>query len=242
MTKTKEIADWKKDLQIAAEKVAKAERPAESFISLKGGVMTYQDTAIPNNELECVVVASSFARTCFERPYDPDDNGPPECFANAIDQVDLVPHENVPEPKAGLCTEKACDAAVFGTALQGKGPLCKTRRKLIVMPVSGLADPAEAEIATLSIPPTSSKNWGNYAGKVASSSGLPPWGVKTLVKVRPDPKRQFVVEFSAVEPIEDEATLAGIHGRIAEAEAILLSPYTYEAEEAEAPAKSNKKY
>ena len=241
MTKTKEIASWKQDLVAAAEKTAKTERPAESFISLKSGIMTYQDEALPDNKLECVIIAVSFARTCFDRPYDPDDKAPPECFANAIDQVDLIAHENVPNPRAKVCTEKACESAVFGSALVGKGPLCKTRRKLIVMPISGLDNPAEAEMATLACPPTSGKNWSSYASKIAAGSGLPPWGVKTMVTVRPHPKRQFEVTFETTGPIEDEATLAAIHGRINEAETILLQPYVYDIDEDAAP-ETSKKY
>lgn len=237
----KEVADWKAAMGLAATKTAKMERTESSVISLKGGIMTYQDNEMKDNKLECVVIASSFARTCFQRPYDPDDKAPPECFANAIDAADLVPHENVLQPYAKVCSEKACEWAVFGTALQGKGPRCKTRRKLIVMPVSGLDDPAEAELATITCPPTSGANWSSYANKIASGAGLPPWGVKTMIIVKPHAKKQFEVTFETTGPIESDKALAGIHGRINEAEASLLQPYTYDAEET-APAAESDKY
>ena len=51
----KEIASWKQDMQDAAVKTAKDERPAESYISLKGGVMTYQDQPMDNNQVEVVI-------------------------------------------------------------------------------------------------------------------------------------------------------------------------------------------
>ena len=236
----KEIADWKKDMQMAAEKTKKTERPASSVISLKGGIMSYMDEPLKDNKLECVIVAASYARTCFQRPYDSDDQDPPECFANAMDLHDLVPHENVPAPYAKVCGEKTCEWAVFGTALQGKGPRCKTRRKLIVMPVSGLANPGEAELATLTVTPTSGANYSNYAAKVANQGGLPPWGVKTMIIVKPHAKKQFEVTFDLVGPIGDEKALAGIHSRIVEAESILMTPYTYDAEEE--PVKESDKY
>jgi len=240
---SKDIASWKQDLAAAATKVAKTERSDDSFISLKSGIMTYQDNAIRDNKLEVVVVATSFARSCFMRPYDADDKAPPECFANAIDAADLVAHENVVAPFATACNEKACEWAVFGSALQGAGPRCKTRRKLMVMPVSGLDNPAEAEIATLALPPTSIKNWSSYANKIASGAGLPPWGVKTMITVKPHAKKQFEVTFETTGPVGDEATLAGIHSRITEAEASLLQPYTYDSPEDAAPvAKSSSKY
>ena len=230
-----EIADWKKDMQMAAARTAKAERPASSNISLKGGIMTYMDEALPDNQLECIVVSASFARTCFQRPYDPDDQAPPECFANAIDLHDLVPHENVLEPYAKVCGEKTCEWAVFGTALQGKGPRCKTRRKLVVMPVSGLDNPGDAEMATLTVTPTSGQNWSSYAAKIANQGGLPPWAVKTMITVKPHPKKQFEVTFATTGKVDSEKSLAGIHSRIAEADSILLTPYTYGAEEEDEP-------
>jgi hypothetical protein len=235
-----DVVDWKKDMAVAAARTAKAERPASSNISLKGGIMTYMDEPLVDNQLECVIVAASFARTCFQRPYDPDDQGPPECFSNAFEVHDLVPHENVPEPYAKVCGEKTCEWAVFGTALQGKGPRCKTRRKLIVMPISGLKDPAEAEIATITVTPTSGQNYSSYAAKIANQGGLPPWAVKTMITVKPHAKKQFEVTFATTGKIEDDKALAGIHSRIAEADSILLTPYTYDAEEA--PAAESDKY
>ena len=227
--KKKEVASWKAALAADAEKTALAERPVSTFISLKGGVMAINDDIIPGNMLECVIVANAHERTYYDRPYDADDDGPPACFAQAIDGQDLVPHSNVPEPVSSAC--KGCPKAEFGTALQGKGPACKTRRKMVVMPVSVLADPTkigEAELATLAAPPTSVKNFSQYANKVASSAGLPPWAVKTMISVAPHPKKQFEVSFATTGPVVDEDCLAGIHGRIQEAEGLLLNPYTYD--------------
>lgn len=237
---SKEITDWKADLAAAAKKTSKDEQTGSSVISLKGGAMTYQDQALPDNKLECVVVSSGWARSFFDRPYDPDDQDPPECFANALEQSDLIAHTNVPSPMASSCSEKECEYAVFGSAKQGKGPACKTRRKLIVMPVSGLDDPAEAEIALLALPPTSGKNWSVYAKQISDRYGLPPWGVVTMITVRPHPKKMFEATFEFVREVGSDTALAGIHSRIHEAEEIILKPYTYDTEEEAAP-KSSKK-
>lgn len=237
---SKEIANWRDALATAAEKTVKEERPSSSVISLKSGIMTYQDQMLPNNQIECVIISVSFARTWFNRAYDPDDKGPPECFSNALESIDLIPHTNVLHPPSSVCSEKSCEYAVFGSALQGNGPACKTRRKMIIMPVSGLSNPAEAEMAMLTIPPTSGNNFSSYANKIAQAAGLPPWGVKTMISTKPHPKRQFEVTFETTGPVGDEDMLAGIHGRIAEAEGLLLTPYTYDREE-DTPTKPAKK-
>jgi hypothetical protein len=163
------------------------------------------------------------------RPYDPDDNDPPECFASALDSKDLYPHENVPAPFAKVCNETACEWAQFGTALQGNGPRCKTRRKLFIIPVSSKGY-AKADGAIIVTPPTSSKNWSNYASKIATQAGLPPWAVKTMITCKPHPKKQFEVTFETTGPLEED-DISVIHQRIAEAEAAVLAPYTYDKED-----------
>ena len=234
----KQVMSWKDKLAEDAKKVAATERPSSGFISLKSGVMTYQDEMIPGNKLDCVIVAYGSERTMYDRAYDPDDQGPPECFAQAIEAVELNPHSNVVAPVNATCM--GCPKAEFGTAKQGKGPACKTYRKLAVMPVTALdGDIAGAEVALMRIPPTSVKNFSQYANKLATAGGLPPWASVTTISVAPHPKKQFEVSFAAVRPITDEATLAAIHARIESVEALLLSPYEY-SDEDEAPAKKGK--
>jgi hypothetical protein len=227
-----EVMSWKEQLAADAAKTAKQERPASSYISLKGGAMTYQDAPIPGNQLECIVVAHAHERTYYERDYDPDDNGPPDCFAQALEGGDLAPHPDVPAPMSDTC--KSCALAQFGTAKRGKGPACKTYRKLAVIPSSALkADSgvADAEMALVRVPPTSVKNWSTYANKVASTVGLPPWAVKTMVLVKPHPKKQFEVLFEPTGPVDGDELLSEIHARIGSAESVLLTPYGYDKED-----------
>ena len=222
---SKEIVDWKSALVADAKKTQAAESTGGNFISLKGGRMTYQEQTVPNDQLECVVVANVHERTMYDRPYDPDDTGPPDCFAQATDAGDLVPHPNVPNP------------VQCGTAKQGKGPACKTYRKLALMPAD--ADPASAELAIMRVPPTSVRNFSQYASKVAGATGLPPWGVVTTVGVKPDAKTQFQVTFDGSKPVGDETKLAAIFGSIDNAEQMLMTPYDYE-EKQDKPRASSK--
>ena len=232
---SKEIVDWKSALVADAKKTQVAESTGGNFISLKGGRMTYQEQTVPNDQLECIVVANVHERTMYDRPYDPDDTGPPDCFAQATDAGDLVPHPNVPNPVHPTC--RGCPKAEFGTAKQGKGPACKTYRKLALMPAD--ADPASAELAIMRVPPTSVRNFSQYASKVAGATGLPPWGVDTTVGVKPDAKTQFQVTFDGSKPVGDETKLAAIFGSIDSAEQMLMTPYDYE-EKQDKPKASSK--
>jgi len=231
MSEKQEVVPWKEQMALDAQRVAKQERPASSFISLKSGVMTYQDEQIKDNILECIVIALCTERTYYDKPYDPDSIFPPRCFAQGLDPTGLIPHDNIVEPINPTCN--GCEKAEFGTALQGKGPACKTYRKLMIMTSDHLKkdDIEEAEIAVIRIPPTSVKNWSNYANKIASSVGVPPWAVITKIIVKPHPKKQFEVTFEAVGNIEGDDVLSQIHARIEGAEAGLLTPYTYDTDE-----------
>jgi len=224
-SKSKEVADYKAALIADAKKTVESERAGGNYISLKGGRMTMHDEQIPNDKLDVIVLATIHERTLYERPYDPDDDGPPDCFAQGVNLTDLSPHENVPNPVSSQC--KGCPKAEFGTARQGKGPACKTYRKLALVPADA-TDFTEAEIAVMRIPPTSVRNYSRYAAKVAGSTGMPPWAVKTEISVKPDPKTQFQVNFEAIEPIKDDAALSALFSQIDGAENMLLTPYTYE--------------
>ena len=63
---------------------------------------------------------------------------------------------------------------------------------------------AEAEVAMMSIPVTSVKNWSNYVNKVGASYRRPPWAVVTTIKVVPDQKTQFKVTFDSPKALNDE--------------------------------------
>ena len=241
MTKEVAVADWKEALgkQIAVAAAQKPETSGVPHISLKHGRMTLNDTALPGDEVQCIILASSLERTWFDRPYDPDNIDPPECFALGDKAAALVPHENVATPPSNAC--KACPMAEFGTARQGKGPACKTKLRLCVMPVPSsptpamLADPA-AEMAILKVSPTSVINFNGLGGagkapgyEVAlASKGVTPWAVISKIMVRPHNKKMHEITFELVKPLGVDDLLAAAYRKTVAAEEAILTPYTYE--------------
>jgi len=228
MTKPKkEVADWRAGLVAAAKKTVETEKTGGTYISLKGGRMSMNDELLAGDKLDAIVLATIHERTLYERPYDPDDDGPPDCFAQGVNLQDLSPHSNVPSPVSSMC--KGCPKAEFGTARQGKGPACKTHRKLALISVA-TEDFSAPEIATMRIPPTSVKNFSRYAAKVAGSTGLPPWAVETEVSVKPDSRTQFQVNFDSIKPVVGDEKLSQLFSLIEEAENMLMRPYEYDNE------------
>jgi len=207
--------------------------------------MTIMDTPVPNNEIECVIVSVGVERTWYDRAYDPDDKSPPECYAQKMGNDDtfnptMIPATNVPEPPAKSCAE--CDNSKMGSAKQGKGPACKTRRRIAVIPASHVNDPSKigTQVVLVSVPPTSGQNFSKHINGL-SAQGLPPEAAITKIKYGPSRKVMFEMTFEAVQPIEDEDFLRAIFPRVKGDEwgPLLLAGYSYEEPEEE-PANAGK--
>lgn len=228
----KELARWEEDLAVHAKQVAHNEGSDSQAFTIQHGALNYRDQPIPNNQMDVIVVASITERCYYDKPYDPDVISSPTCFAQSTDSRNLVPHENVPNKQAESCD--VCPLAEFGSAKQGKGPACKTYRKIAMVP-AGLEpeETAKEDIGYLKVSPTSVKNWRKYAQELVASNGVPPWAAVTRVRVVPDKKTIHQVQFGMVELIKEPEMLSVVHGRIEEAENILLKPYTYEDDEEE---------
>ena len=227
---SKELTSWQQDLKAHAKEIAHNEGSDSPAVVIQHGAMMYHDQPVPNNELDVIVVASTTERCYYDKPYDPDVISSPACFAQGLEPRNLTPHPNVVAPQSAKCD--GCAMAEFGSAKVGKGPACKTYRKIIMIPASTLAyEVAQAEMAYMKVSPTSVKNWSKYAQQLASSAGIPPWAAKTQVKVVPDKKTIHQIQFNGIAPIEDQDMLAAIHSRIEDAESKLMQPYTYEEEE-----------
>lgn len=231
-----QVVKWEEELARQAKEVAATERPSISTISLKSGVMRYQDQVVPGNKLQVVVAAFAFEHKWFKNKYDPDVIEIPACFALSETGKDMAPHEKSQEKQHEICA--SCDLFQFGSADNGKGKACKEVRRLALVPVDGIEG---GEMALLSVPVTSVKNWSNYVNQVAAQYSRPPWAVITEISVVPDAKTQFKVTFSTAGMLSEDY-LGMMHEKSKKALEVLLAPYEpIEQEETPAP-KGKKKY
>lgn len=242
MSAKKDVVNWKDQMAADAKEVAKSERPSMGRISLRSGIMTYQDNPIPNNTLSCVVVASVHENVYYDKPFDPDVISPPACFALSIDGKGIAPHDVVPEPINDVCD--GCDFMEWGS--KGRGKACSERRRLALLPIDAKAsspdDIRDAEMAVLSLPVMSVANWSKYVNELTLKYERPPWGVLTEVSVKPDPKSQFKVYFKDLTTVGDDEALAAIHNRIEPASAVLMQPYDMSDGEEDEEDNKKKKY
>lgn len=233
----KAVTNWEQQMAAEAKAVAKTERTSSAKITFKSGIMSYMDNAIPDNTMDVIVLAHAVERVFYSEAYDSDNIVPPDCFALALPGEELIPHDVVPEPIATAC--EVCPYDEWGSG-KGRGKKCGERRRLAVIPApDGPDDIAGSDMASMSIPVMSIKNWANYVNLVAATSQRPPWGVVTTVSLKPDPKSQFRVHFEKADVLSSDY-LPHISQRIAMAQTMLMTPYEMSQEPKEEVADSGK--
>lgn len=222
-------------LAAAAKDVAATERVAAGAISLRAGVMQWQGKPVPGNRMNVIVLATSYENTYYPNAFDPNNISSPVCFAQSLKDDEMAPHENSAKVQSDSGC-KNCWAHEWGSDPKGgRGKACKQVRKLALIPAYDEEGTIEtAEMATLRVPVMSVKNWSSYASDRATLQGLPFYCFVTEVSVRPDPRSQFVVEFSPQGILDSEEKLKAVMARIPQAESMLLTPYAQASEEEEA--------
>lgn len=198
-------------------------------VSVRAGVLLYDGEPVPGNQLLGVVIDSLRVNTYYDTVYDPDAPQAPRCYAISRDGDQMGPHPSMQEaldyfqPQSALC--QTCPKNVWGSSQVGnrRAKACQNRRRLFLLP-AGRMQPdgswnvfsdakyyAAADVAQLSVPVTSVRNWSDYVHRLAQTVQRPPFGVATRVYVVPHPKHQFHVlfDFFAVLPDELAAVVVG---------------------------------
>ncbi len=220
-----EMIRWEDRLAAEAKAVASLERPALSQISTRAGQLVYQGQPIPGNKLPCIVIASAFENRYYDKAFDPNNRAAPKCFALSLSGDNMAPHEDVPEKQSADCL--SCPMYRWGSDPKGgKGKACKQVRRLALIPASAAVDGTikTAEMALISIPVTSAKNWANYVNASAAEYARPPWALVTEISTAPDAKTQFQIKFTTKTIVGDEF-LADVQKRVESAQQVLLTPY-----------------
>jgi hypothetical protein len=227
--------DWQTELAQAAKDESAVEKSEMQAFSLKSGILTYDGNPMPNNEMNCIVVATAFEKAMFINKFDPNNIISPLCFALAPEDEDMAPHENSFKPQGnedkddedfGKC--HGCPQLEWGSdpsSPSGRGKMCKETRRLALLPEDALDDLAKATPAMLRIPVTSVVNWSSYVHTLAATAKRPPWTVVTKISVAPDKKNQFAVSFEVVSAINDVALLDQLKSMRPRAQQGVMNPY-----------------
>lgn len=206
------------------------------FFSTRAGVLQFDDTPLPGNQVCAIVAAWCLENVFYEGAFDADNRTPPTCFAfckNPDEKDEMGPHEKVYEDDAFEAQSEACSDCPkneWGSAETGRGKACSNRRRLAILPAGTYTSAGRnggyeleliedeehfrtADAGFLKIPVMSGKGFDNYVKDVAEQFKRPLFAVYTRIYLTPDPKSQFKVNFELIEPVTDNAVLAALMDR-----------------------------
>lgn len=244
-----DVVNWEEELARQAEVAAGMEAGAGgSFFSTRGGMLSYNDMPIPDNQMAVVIVDAILENVFYEGRFDPENPTPPTCFAFGRDENALAPHPDVVAAgQAQHAQCKGCPQNEWGSAETGRGKACRNTRRLALVPAGDLDkqghlqeltnvdDLQTSQIGFLKLPVTSIKGYATFVKSVAGALKRPPHGIATKVAVVPDPKTQFRVTFSPLKPLPNDL-MGVVMQRRQEVEKMIEQPYSLEPKE-DAPPK-----
>jgi len=228
MSKNVVVVKSMQDLQAAVQKkygdVAtqikdKLSAPAGSAISVKG-----KQFRLPGQEMRdaspgpirAVIVDFVSRNTYYEGAYNAKQMESPACWAEGPTPDGLIPSAASTRIQGAACDE--CPQNEWGSAAQGNGKACKNIRVLALLP----ADDPTADIMTLNVSPTATKNFDAYIRTLSVVHGIPPFAVSTEISFDENetyPKLQF----ASPEPND---AFEAFGARVEEAEKALKARYT----------------
>lgn len=202
---------------------------AGSFLSARGGVLSYKDTPLPGNQLVCVIMDVLIEYAYYPSVWDAENVMPPVCYAAGHDERSMAPHIETMQlersfftPQAKTCAE--CPYSKFGSSPHGtrKGRACKETRRLTLLP-GGVYKPVgnggydchlfddashfrACDAALLKVPPTSIRNLQAYVQETTARHGSIQ-AVYTRIAAQPHAKNSFELVFEVVDTLSSDVGL-----------------------------------
>lgn len=229
------------ELAKRSTKIASNLGTTSNMIKLSSGVLQYQGAPVPDNNMDVVVVDHVLLNMFYEDDYDSDNPATPVCFAFGEVAKDMHPHEDSPKPQDSGEGCKDCPQNEWGTAKRGKGKACKNSVRLALISSGDLGEIANAEVAFMHVPVTSTKLWGAYVKNLDETHHRPPLGAIVNISVVPDKDTQFKVVFKLVQLVEDGEQIGALFELYEKVNKDIVFPFTpIEAKPAAAP--KNRKF
>lgn len=200
---------------------ARINQPAGNNIGIRNGKFTYKKDII-GRSFRCIVVDFVHTNAWYDSAFDPDNLTPPACFAMSEDGEEMQAEKVSPDRQSDYCD--GCPQNAWGSADLGDGKACKNQYRLAVMAPTKDDDPSETELAVLTLPPTTLKNWDAYVRALDEKLNRPPYGVVTEFTFDESANWE-VLEMRIDKVIDDPALLTAVQGRVEGAITMLMEPY-----------------
>ena len=252
---TTAVTTWDEELAKQAEIAAgmEANTGAGQFFSVKGGILSWQDSPIPGNTMGVIILDSILENIYYEGRYDPSVPQSPTCFAFGREEKTMAPHKIIVEVGSQQHDQCAgCPMNEFGSANIGKGKACRNTRRLGMVSAGtfgkdgkfNLTEDMEyyetTAVGFMKLPVTSVKGYASFVKQVAGALRRPPFGIVTKVSVVPDATSQFKVVFEPIMSLPNEF-MSVIMRRHEEVKSVIDFPYQPNEEDAQPKKQPTKK-
>jgi len=245
------VMTWKEKMAMVTAQAAATEAPKGGWLSFKGGNIVYDDSNIPGNTMDVVVVDFALENAYYEDKYNPAKTVPPTCYAIGRDEESMRPHPDCESPQSPQCgipgTDNCCPMNEWASDPEGgRGKACKNSRRIIIMPADAIKKGTEAitKAGTLvcKIPSTSLKNFSKYVNQCVKVLEVPPFGVTTRLSTKPHPTNLFEVNWMVLDKVMGDDNMEALYNKHMSAERTLFAPYPKKEEEQAAKAPASKKF
>jgi hypothetical protein len=209
-------AQYESDIEDAT---ARLNKPAGNTIGTRNSVFSYKGDKIGRSFVS-IIVDFVHAQTWYREKFDPDNPSPPTCHALSVTGEEMQPFEDSPEKQSDWCD--GCPLDAWESADTGRGKACGQQYKVALLAAGPGETLASAELAVLTVPPTSLKNFDAY---VKSLKGVkrPPHGVLTRFSFDEDAEHPVLV-FANERKVDNIEDAQAINARRKEARELLMTP------------------
>lgn len=142
---------------------------------------------LPNGDtadtLSVIIVDFVSYNAYYDKPWNPNQIVPPNCFSISTEMAGMTPSENSPDAQAESCA--ACWANQWKSSPTGGGKACSNTKLLAVIEPDGDVD---SPIMLLKVTATALKSFDAYVSGVVRAFQRPPRGVITEITFDPNLK------------------------------------------------------
>ena len=208
---------YESDVEDAA---ARLNKPIGNTIGIRNSKFSYKGDVIGRSMLS-IIVDFVHAQTWYVNAFDPDNPEPPSCHALSVSGDEMQPFADSPMKQSDWCD--GCPLDAWESADVGRGKACGQQYKLAVLAAGPGETLDNAELAIMTVPPTSLKNFDAYVKHLKKKFKRPPHGVLTRFSFDEDAEHPVLMfeDEAAIKVIEDAQS---INARREEARTLLMTP------------------
>lgn len=224
MTKGKELlsmSDLEKryagDVEDAS---ARLNKPVGNTIGIRNSKFSYKGDVI-GRSMVSIIVDFVHAQTWYANAFDPENPEPPSCHALSVKGDEMAPFAESPDKQSDWCD--GCPLDAWESADVGRGKACSQQYKLAVLAAGPGESLDSAELAILTVPPTSLKNFDTYVKHLKNSFKVPPHAALTRFAFDEEEEHP-VLTFEDEKLITNLADADSVEARRKEARELLMTP------------------